>query len=82
MVAGMVDSVRILPVRFLAGTGLPPTEWNGHAKEANPDMVLRGRNTAVALGNIAPRYAGKARPFGAIGRMRAPPDATLAPQRT
>jgi len=39
--------------------------------------ALQAWNTAVALGKIAPRYAGRARPLGEIGRVRAPPGVRL-----
>lgn len=70
------------PVRILAWTSLPPMESYGPARDAVGTPALPAWNTAVALGKIVPRYAGRARPLGEIGRVRAPPGRGLVRRRT
>jgi len=69
----VVEITRRQPVCILAWMRLPPMESYGPARGAAGTPALQAWNTAVALGKIAPRYAGKARPLGEIGRVRAPP---------
>jgi hypothetical protein len=82
MVMKVIEISGRKPVRILAWMNLPPTESYGPARWAVETPELQAWNTAVALGKIAPRYAGRARPLGEIGRVRAPPGRWLVRQRT
>jgi len=70
------------PARILAEMSWPPMESYGSARCMARRPALRDWNTAVALGKVTPRYAGKARPLGEIGRVRAPPGRSLVRPRT
>lgn len=77
MVMNVMEISRRKPVSILAWMNLPPTESYGPARCAVGTPALQAWNTAVALGKITPRYAGKARLLGEIGRVRAPPGRRL-----
>jgi hypothetical protein len=82
MVMSTIEIRRRRPASILARMNLPPMESYGSARCAVGTPALQAWNTAVALGKIAPRYAGRARPLGEIGRVRAPPGVRLVRQRT
>jgi hypothetical protein len=82
MVTNVIEITRRPPVCILAWMNLPPMESYGPAGGAVETAALQAWNPAVALGKIAPRYAGEARPLGEIGRVRAPPGQRLVRQRT
>ena len=73
MALNVMEIMRKRPVCILAWMSLPPMESYGPARGAVVTPALQAWNTAVALGKTSPRYAGKARPLGEIGRVRAPP---------
>ena len=82
MAMNVIGIIRSQPVYILAWMSVPPAESYGPARRAVETPALQAWNTAVALGKIAPRHAGKARPLGEIGRVRAPPGRRVVRQRT
>ncbi len=59
MVVDVIEITRRQPVSILAWMNLPPMESYGPARCAVWMPALQAWNTAVALGKITPRYAGK-----------------------
>ena len=80
MVMNVMEITRKQPASILAWMSLLPMESYGPARCAVWTPALQAWNTAVALGKVAHRYAGKTRPLGEIGRVRAPPGRRLVRQ--
>lgn len=81
MVMNIMEITRKQPVCILAWMNLPPMGSYGPARGTVETPALQAWTTAVALGKIAPRYAGRARLLGEIGRVRAPPGRRLVRRR-